>query len=172
MKVVLGVSGSIAAYKACELVRRLLKAEAQVRVVMTPAAARFVSPLTLSTLSRAPVVLDILDPKHWEMAHLSLASWAERILVAPATADTLSRLARGSAGNALDAVVLSAVVPVFIAPAMDTEMWAHPATQANVKTLTGYGYAFLGPVEGELASGRIGMGRLMAPAAIASRVLA
>jgi len=171
-RIVLCVSGSIAAYKACELVRCFVKAGAEVRVVLTEAASKFVSPLTLATLSKAPVVEDLFDPKHWEMAHLSLAGWADKVVVAPSTADTLSRLARGSAGSPVDAVVLSAQVPVFVAPAMDTEMWAHPATQANVETLEGYGYTLLGPVEGELASGRVGMGRMVEPKDIVTKVLA
>ena len=171
-RIVLGVSGSIAAYKACELVRGFVKAGAEVRVVLTASAAKFVSPLTLATLSKGPVVEDLFDPKHWEMAHLSLADWADKIVVAPATADTMSRLARGAASGPVDAVVLSAQVPVFFAPAMDSEMWEHPATQANIKILGSYGYSQLGPVEGELASGRVGMGRLMEPADIVAKVLA
>ncbi len=171
-KVVLGVSGSIAAYKACELVRGFIKAGAEVRVVITESGAKFVSPLTLATLSKNPVVEDLFDPKNWDMAHLSLAGWADVVVVAPATADTISRLACGSSGGPVEAVVLSAQVPVFVAPAMDTEMWEHPATQANVQTLKKYGYSLLGPVEGELASGRVGMGRLMEPAEIISAVLA
>jgi phosphopantothenoylcysteine decarboxylase/phosphopantothenate--cysteine ligase len=170
--VVLGVSGSIAAYKACELVRAFGRAGAEVRVVMTASASRFVSPLTLATLSRGPVVEDLFDPKHWEMAHLSLAGWADRVVVAPATAETMSRLSRGGAAGPVEATVLSTKAPVFLAPAMDTEMWEHPATRANVKTLESYGYSMLGPVEGELASGRVGMGRMMDPDEIVRRVLA
>ena len=169
--VVLCVSGSIAAYKACEIVRAFGRAGAEVRVVMTARASKFVSPLTLATLSRGPVVEDLFDPKHWEMAHLSLAGWADRVVVAPATAETMSRLARGSAAGPVEATVLSTKAPVFIAPAMDTEMWEHPATRANAETLVGYGYRFLGPIEGELASGRVGMGRLLDPEEIAAQVL-
>ena len=171
-RVVLGVSGSIAAYKACTVVRLLVKAGCEVRVAMTSNAAKFVSPLTLSALSRGPVVLDLMDPAHWEMAHLSLASWADRVLVAPATADLLARLAVGRAGGPVEATVLSTKAPVFVAPAMDTEMWEHPATQGNVKRLTGFGYHILGPVSGPLASGRVGMGRLMDPEEIVRRILA
>ena len=162
-RVVLGVSGSIAAYKACTVVRLLVKAGCEVRVTMTANAAKFVSPLTLSALARGPVVVDLMDPAHWEMAHLSLASWAERVLIAPATADLLARLAEGRACGPVEATVLSTKAPVFVAPAMDTEMWEHPATQANVKRLASYGYKLLGPVSGPLASGRVGMGRLLDP---------
>jgi phosphopantothenoylcysteine decarboxylase/phosphopantothenate--cysteine ligase len=171
-RVVLGVSGSIAAYKSCLIVRGLIAAGAEVRCALTPAAEKFVTPLSLSALSRNAVVADLLDPKHWEMAHLSLASWAEVIVIAPATANTIASLAHGRAADAVGATVLSAKVPVFVAPAMDTEMWEHPATQANIETLKGFGYTILGPVEGELASGRVGMGRLMEPADIVNKVLA
>lgn len=171
LKVVLGVSGSIAAYKACLIVRALVGAGASVRCVLTANAAKFVSPLTLATLSKNSVCSDLFDSSQWEMAHLSTASWADRILLAPTTADLLSRLARGGAGGSVEAVVLSATVPVFVAPAMDTEMWEHPATAANVRQLKSYGYKILGPVKGELASGRKGMGRLMDPDEIVARVL-
>lgn len=171
-RVVLGVSGSIAAYKACLIVRGLVEAGAEVRCVMTPNAAKFVSPLTLAALSRGPVCSDLLDPALWQMAHLQLASWASRVLVAPASADTLSRLAAGGASCPVSAVVLSAQVPVAVAPAMDAEMWAHKATQANVERLRGYGYEVWGPVKGKLASGRVGMGRMMEPAELVRRTLA
>lgn len=171
-RVVLGVSGSIAAYKACLIVRGLAAAGAEVRCVLTANASRFVSPLTLAALSRSPVCSDLLDPAHWDMAHLSLASWADRVLVAPATADLIARLAQGRAGGAVEAVVLSSKAPVFVAPAMDTEMWEHPATRANAERLRSYGYTLLGPVHGPLASGRVGMGRLMDPAEIVKKVLA
>jgi len=142
-----------------------------VRCVMTTGAAKFVSPLTLATLSRAPVCQDLYDPAHWDMAHLSIASWAQGILIAPATADLLARLAQGRAGGPVEAVVLSTKAPVFVAPAMDTEMWEHPATQANVERLKSFGYSILGPVRGSLASGRIGMGRLLEPEEIVRRAL-
>ncbi|MBI3296899.1 MAG: hypothetical protein HYZ75_01955 [Elusimicrobia bacterium] len=171
-RVFLGVTGSIAAYKACLIVRGLIKAGCEVRCAATQNALKFVSPLTLAALSRAPVVTDLMDPAHWDMAHLSLASWAERVLVAPATADSLARLAVGRAAGPVDATVLSTKAPVFIAPAMDTEMWEHPATAANAKRLASYGYTMLGPVSGPLASGRVGMGRLMDPEEIVRRVLA
>ena len=171
-RVVLGVSGSIAAYKACLIVRGLVKAGCEVRCAATANALKFVSPLTLAALSRAPVVTDLMDPSQWDMAHLSLASWADRVLIAPATADTLARLAVGRANGPIEATVLSTKAPVFVAPAMDTEMWEHPATRRNAGILAGYGYTFLGPVSGPLASGRTGMGRLMEPEEIVRRVLA
>lgn len=170
-RVLLGVSGSIAAYKACEVARLLVKAGCDVRVAMTANAAKFVSPLTLAALSRGPVTTDLMDPSQWDMAHLSLASWAERVLVAPATADLMARLAQGRACGPVEAAVLSTKAPVFVAPAMDTEMWEHPATRDNARRLANWGYTLLGPVSGPLASGRVGMGRLMAPADIVDAVL-
>ncbi|MFH2202905.1 MAG: flavoprotein [Elusimicrobiota bacterium] len=169
--VLLGVSGSIAAYKACVIVRELVKAGAQVRCLTTVNGAKFVSPLTLAALSHNPVCQDMFDPAHWEMAHLETASWADRVLIAPATADLMSRLAAGRAGGVIEAAVLSARGPVYVAPAMDTEMWRHPATQDNVKRLKKFGCTFLGPVRGELASGRTGMGRMLEPVEIVKRVL-
>ncbi|MBI4425742.1 MAG: bifunctional 4'-phosphopantothenoylcysteine decarboxylase/phosphopantothenoylcysteine synthetase, partial [Elusimicrobia bacterium] len=131
-RIVLGVCGSIAAYKACEIVRGLAKAGAEVKVAATANALRFVTPLTLSVLSRGPVYQDPFDPAAWDMAHLSLASWASRIVVAPASADFLSRLARGGAGGLLESLILSTKAPVALCPAMDTEMWEHQATRSNV----------------------------------------
>jgi phosphopantothenoylcysteine decarboxylase / phosphopantothenate---cysteine ligase len=170
-RVVLGVTGSIAAFKAPEIVRLLVKAGVEVRCALTPAGARFVAPLTLAALSRAPVAQDLHDPAHWEMAHLSLASWADLILIAPATADFLARLAHGRAEGLLDALVLSARGKVAVCPAMDSEMWTHPATRANAKLASGYGCEIWGPVEGELASGRVGPGRMLEPAEIVRRAL-
>ena len=170
-RVVLGISGSIAAYKSCEVVRGLTRAGAQVKVVLTPTAARFVTALTLSVLSRGPVAQDAFDPGLWDMAHLSWASWADLILVAPATADLLSRLARGGAGGLLESMILSARCPVALAPAMDAEMWAHPATRANIAAVKTFGYRIWGPVKGELASGKVAMGRLMDPQDLVRRAL-
>jgi phosphopantothenoylcysteine decarboxylase/phosphopantothenate--cysteine ligase len=171
-RVVLGITGSIAAYKACLIVRGLVKAGAEVRCILTESAEKFVSPLTLTTLSRHPVCLDMFDRSHWDMAHLSFASWAERVLLAPATAETIARLAQGRAGTPIDATVLATKAPVAVAPAMDADMWAHPATRANVARLREYGYAIWGPVSGQLASGREGPGCLMDPDEIVRRVLA
>lgn len=171
-RVLLGVSGSIAAYKSCEVIRGLVKAGAEVKVVVTANAVRFVTPLTLSVLSRNPVYQDAFDPQAWDMAHLSLASWASRVVIAPASADLIARLAGGRSCGLLEALVLSTKAPVAIVPAMDTEMWVHRATRANVARAKELGYEIWGPVKGELASGRIGMGRLLEPAEIVARALA
>lgn len=162
-RVALGVTGSIAAFKAPALVRALVKKGVEVRCVLTPNAAHFVTPLTLAALSKNPVAQSMHDPSLWEMAHLSLAGWADLVLVAPATADIIARLAHGRAEGLLDALVLSSKCPVAVCPAMDAEMWEHPATQANVKTLAGYGYKVWGPAKGELASGKVGYGRMLEP---------
>jgi phosphopantothenoylcysteine decarboxylase/phosphopantothenate--cysteine ligase len=162
-RVALGITGSIAAFKAPALVRALVKKGIEVRCVLTPNAAHFVTPLTLAALSKNPVAQSLHDPALWEMAHLSLAGWADLVLVAPATADIIARLAHGRAEGLLDALVLSSKCPVAVCPAMDAEMWEHPATQANVKTIAGYGYKVWGPAKGELASGKVGFGRMLEP---------
>jgi phosphopantothenoylcysteine decarboxylase/phosphopantothenate--cysteine ligase len=162
-RVALGITGSIAAFKAPAIVRGLIKKGVEVRCVLTPNAAHFTTPLTLAALSRHPVAQSLHDPALWEMAHLSLAGWADLVLVAPATADIIARLAQGRAEGLLDALVLSSKCPVAVCPAMDAEMWDHPATQANVKTIAGYGYKVWGPAKGELASGKVGYGRMLEP---------
>lgn len=162
-RVVLGVTGSIAAYKAPEIVRGLVKRGAEVRCVLTPNASHFVAPLALATVSRNAVAQSLHDPSLWEMAHLSLAGWADLVLVAPATADFLARLAHGRAEGLLDSLVLSTRAPVAVCPAMDAEMWDHPATRANVGRLKEFGYRIWGPEKGELASGKVGWGRLIPP---------
>lgn len=162
-RVLLCVSGSIAAYKACIVVRGLVKAGAEVRCVLTENAAKLVSPITLAALSRAPVWQDMFDPSQWDMAHLSLSSWADRVLVAPASADVIARMAGGRAGGPVESVTLATRAPVAVAPAMDTDMWEHRATQDNVGRLKSFGYSILGPVHGDLASGRVGMGRMIEP---------
>ncbi len=162
-RVALGITGSIAAFKAPALVRGLVKKGIEVRCALTPTAAHFVTPLTLAALSRNPVATNMHDPSLWEMAHLSLASWADLVLIAPATADFIARLAQGRAEGLLDSLVLSTRAPVAVCPAMDAEMWDHPATAANVKTLAGYGYKVWGPAKGELASGKVGFGRMLEP---------
>ncbi len=162
-RIALGISGSIAAFKAPALVRALVKKGAEVRCVLTPNGAHFVTPLTLATVSKYPVAQGLHDPSLWEMAHLSLAGWADLVLLAPATADLIARLAHGRAEGLLDALVLSSKCPVAVCPAMDTEMWEHRATQANVKTLVAYGYKIWGPASGELASGKVGHGRMLEP---------
>jgi phosphopantothenoylcysteine synthetase/decarboxylase len=170
-RVALGVTGSIAAYKAPALVRALVKKGVEVKCVLTPSASHFVAPLALATVSKNPVVSSMHDPALWEMAHLSLASWADLVLIAPATADIIARLAQGRAEGLLDALVLSTKSPVVVCPAMDAEMWEHPATKANVATLKRWGYRVLGPEKGELASGKVGWGRLVEPDEIVRSVL-
>lgn len=178
--ILLGVTGSIAAYKAVEILRLLSKAGEDVHVVMTPSAARFVGPLTFQGLSGHPVFSDPLDAQAYPMAHLALAEKASAIVIAPASAESLSQLARGGAHDLVSAAVLSAPrtssgkskVPVLIAPAMHESMWLHPATQANVKTLKSYGYEFIGPVMGPLGrAGDQGEGRMAEPSVIAQQVL-
>jgi phosphopantothenoylcysteine decarboxylase/phosphopantothenate--cysteine ligase len=167
--VVLGVTGSIAAYKAVGLLRRLTEREAQVTVVMTAAAKRFVTPLTFHTLSGRPVYDDLFDPSE-EILHLSLASTADALLIAPATANTISRLARGAADDLLSSLVLSARCPVLIAPAMDAVMWDHPLVQRNLGVLQDIGLTIIPPERGSLASGLVGTGRLAAEETILAAV--
>lgn len=171
--IVLGVSGGIAAYKIPMLVRMLKKAGANVQVIMTPAAHDFVTPVTLSTLSGRPVITDFIKNKEGEWHHhVNLALWADLMVFAPVTANTLSKMATGQAGNFLLAVYMSAKCPVMIAPAMDLDMYAHPATQNNLKTLASYGYEIIPATEGELASGLTGYGRMEEPENIFNRILA
>ena len=170
-RVVLGVTGSIAAYKAPLIVRGLVGKGVEVRCVLTPNAEHFVTPLTLAALSRHPVALAQRDPSLWQMAHLSLASWADLVLIAPATADFIARLAQGRAEGLLDALVLSSRAKVVVCPAMDAEMCEHPATKSNIARIKGYGYRVLGPEKGELASGKIGRGRLVEPGEIVRLIL-
>jgi len=166
--VVLGVGGGIAAYKACELARLVVKGGGRVRVAMTPAAARFVAPLTFQALTGAPVLLDLLDPAAEQAyGHLALARLADLVVVAPATADLLARLRAGMADDAVTTTVLAATCPVLLAPAMNTRMWRNPATRENVAALRGRGMHLCGPAAGELADGEVGEGRLAEPADIA-----
>lgn len=163
-KILLGVSGSIAAYKSALLVRLLVKAEAEVRVVMTRSATEFITPLTLSTLSKNPVLTSFTKNETGEWNnHVELGLWADLIVIAPATAKTLSRCASGHCDDLLTAVYLSARCPVFFAPAMDVDMFMHPSTQHNIQKLSSYGNFFISPEHGELASGLIGDGRLAEP---------
>ena len=170
-RVALGVTGSIAAYKAPMIVRGLAKKGVEVRCVLTPNAAHFVTPLSLATVSRHPVAQTLHDPALWQMAHLQLADWADLVLIAPATADFIARLAHGRAEGLLDSLVLSTKAPVAVCPAMDAEMWEHAATRANVRTIAGYGYRVWGPAKGELASGKVGHGRMLEPDEIVKLVL-
>jgi phosphopantothenoylcysteine decarboxylase/phosphopantothenoylcysteine decarboxylase/phosphopantothenate--cysteine ligase len=169
--VVLGVTGSIAAYKAAEIVSLLRKAGHEVFVVMTKSAADFITPLTLATLSRHPVLGDLAEEKgeEWKPGHIELADRADLLLVAPATANSIARLAYGFADDALGAVALATRAPVLVAPAMNGKMWEHPATQENVSRLRTRGVAFIGPAEGMLACGYEGAGRLAEPQEIVDR---
>lgn len=162
--ILLGVCGSIAAYKAASLIRLLVKAEANVQVVMTPDAKSFISPLTLSTLSENPVLSQYFDAETGEWAeHVKLALWADYMLIAPATANTIAKLANGICDNLLAAIYLSARCPVYLSPAMDLDMWAHPSTQTNIGKLTSFGNLIIPPEVGELASGLYGEGRMAEP---------
>jgi len=163
-KIVLGVTGSIAAYKSAYLVRLLVKEGAEVRVVMTPAARDFITPLTLSTLSNNPVESAFFDDKTgaWQ-SHVELGLWADILIIAPATANTLAKFANGLCDNLLSAVYLSAKCPVVIAPAMDLDMYRHSATTRNIETLKQYGNTIIDTGYGELASGLIGAGRMAEP---------
>ncbi|MBI5629592.1 MAG: hypothetical protein HY921_01775 [Elusimicrobia bacterium] len=169
LRVVLGVTGSIAAYKSAEIARGLVKRGCQVRCVLTPGGAQFITPMTLAALSRNPVAQNMHDPALWDMAHLSLASWADRVVVAPASADFMARLACGRAEGLLDGLILATRAPVAVCPAMDEEMWTHPATQENLRRIKKFGYRVWGPGKGELASGKSGWGRLLEPVEIVAR---
>jgi len=170
-RVVVGVAGSIAAYKAVSLVRLLAERGALVDVVMTPSAARFVTPLTFASLVHRPVLSDLmaLDAEN-EIAHVELAEGADAIVLAPATAQLIGEMAAGLAGNAVSAVALASRAPVIVAPAMDAGMWTHAATQRNVETLRGFGYLIIEPEVGSLASGLTGVGRLAEPLTIVEAV--
>ncbi len=161
-KIILGITGSIAAYKSAFLVRLLTKAGAEVQVIMTEAAADFVGPLTFSTLSNRSVLSQLSIDQQWSK-HVELGLWADLMIIAPASANTISKLANGIVDNLLNAVYLSAKCPVLIAPAMDLDMWKHPATQNNIKRLTEFGNQILPVGDGLLASGLIGPGRLAEP---------
>jgi len=161
-KILLGVSGSIAAYKAAHLIRLLVKEGAQVKVVMTAAACDFITPLTLSTLSKNEVLVSINDNQSWNN-HVMLGRWADVMLIAPASANTLAKMAQGLCDNLLQAVYLSATCPVCFAPAMDEDMWHHPATRNNIEKLLSYGHRQIPVESGELASGLVGEGRMAEP---------
>ncbi|HLW46479.1 MAG TPA: flavoprotein [bacterium] len=171
--VVLGVSGSIAAYKAAVIVRRLREQGADVYVVMTPAAARFVTPLTFRALSQQPVVADMWAPDvPWEEPHVALGRRADLLLIAPATADMVARLAGGFGDDPVSATALSTRAPVVIAPAMSDAMAQSPAVQENLTRLRARGVRVLGPEHGRLASGEVGLGRMTEPEAIVEAVAA
>lgn len=172
-KVLLGVSGGIAAYKAAEVIRRLRSGGAEVRVVMTRAAHAFITPLTLQALSGNPVRSELLDPTaEAGMDHIELARWADSILVAPASADLIARLAVGLGDDLLTTLALATEAPLVLAPAMNQGMWRHPATRANVARLRERGVRLLGPAEGEQACGETGPGRMLEPQDIVSAMMA
>ena len=161
-KIILGITGSIAAYKSAFLTRLLIKAGAEVQVLMTKAAADFITPLTLSTLSKKPVFADVHSENSWNN-HVELGLWADAMIVAPLTATTLAKMANGICDNIIVATYLSARCPVFVAPAMDIDMWAHPSTSHNIKRLQSYGNHIIPVGHGELASGLVGAGRMGEP---------
>jgi phosphopantothenoylcysteine decarboxylase/phosphopantothenate--cysteine ligase len=164
-KILLGITGSIAAYKSILLVRQLVKAGAEVRVVMTPASKDFVPPLTLSTLSRNPVLIDLFEENSWSN-HVMLGRWADIMVIAPLSANTLSKMAQGNCDNLLLAVYLSATCPVLVAPAMDEDMWKHPSTKKNLDKLKTFGNLVIPVESGDLASGLVGEGRMAEPETI------
>jgi phosphopantothenoylcysteine decarboxylase/phosphopantothenate--cysteine ligase len=164
-KILLGISGSIAAYKAPLLVRGLVKEGAEVKVIMTEAAADFVSKLTLSTVSKSPVLVNLFDEESWAN-HVQLGRWADVMVMAPLSCNTLSKMAGGQCDNLLLATYLSATCPVIAAPAMDEDMWHHPATKRNIEILLSFGCTIIPVEHGELASGLIGDGRMAEPGAI------
>ncbi|MBX3698380.1 MAG: bifunctional phosphopantothenoylcysteine decarboxylase/phosphopantothenate--cysteine ligase CoaBC [Dokdonella sp.] len=164
VRVLLGMTGGIAAYKAAELVRRLRDAGAEVRVVMTESAGRFVTALTFQALSGNPVRSSLWDEgAEAAMGHIELARWAEEVLIAPASADTIARLAQGRADDLLSTLVLASSAPLSVAPAMNQQMWAHPATRANIDLLRQRGVRVLGPASGSQACGDVGDGRMLEP---------
>ncbi len=168
-RILVGVTGGIAAYKAAELVRLFIKDEAEVRVMMTPAAQKFITPLTFQALSQHPVALDTFDlAQEAAIGHIELADWAELLVVAPASADAIGRLAMGLANDVLTTVALACKAPLLIAPAMNVNMWQHAAVQQNVATLLARGAHSVGPGEGELACGWVGSGRMAEPSEIAA----
>ena len=163
-KIVLGITGSIAAYKSCLIIRGLIKRGAEVQVVITPAGKEFITPITLSALTHKPVVSEFFSQRDgsWN-SHVDLGLWADAMLIAPCTASTMGKMAHGIADNMLITTYLSMKAPVFIAPAMDLDMYKHPSTQANMKTLLGYGNQIIEPEVGFLASGLEGKGRMDEP---------
>lgn len=162
--IVLGITGSIAAYKACALIRLFVRAGAEVQVVITPAGKEFITPITLSALTSRPVVSDFFSQRDgtWH-SHVALGLWADAMVVAPATAATIGKMAHGISDNMLVATYLSMKAPVFVAPAMDLDMFAHPTTQTNLDLLRGYGNHVIEPASGELASHLVGKGRMEEP---------
>lgn len=170
--IILGISGGIAAFKCATLARDLIKAGAQVQVIMTPNAREFITPLTMSTLTRRPVITEFFTANtgQWN-SHVDLGLWADVMVVAPATASTIAKMANGVADNMLVTTYLSAKCPVLVAPAMDLDMMCHPSTVANIERLASYGNTIITPADGELASGLVGKGRMEEPEAIVKAVI-
>lgn len=170
--IILGISGSIAAYKAAYLLRCLVKEGTEVQVVITPSGKEFITPVTLSALSNKPVISEFFGANDgtWN-SHVDLGLWADLMLVAPATAATMGKMANGIADNMLITTYMSAKCPVMIAPAMDLDMFLHPANQRNIETLRSYGNIILEPESGELASGLVGKGRMQEPEQITQAVI-
>jgi len=171
-KIVLGVTGSIAAYKAADLIRLLIKEGAEVKVVMTQAASEFITPLTMQTLSGSPVAMTLLDAdEESTMGHIQLARWADWVLIAPASANTLAGLAHGRTEDLLTALCLATTAPIAVAPAMNNKMWSNEATQNNLATIADRGVLVLGPATGEQACGENGEGRLLEPEQLITELL-
>ncbi|MGK2864848.1 MAG: bifunctional phosphopantothenoylcysteine decarboxylase/phosphopantothenate--cysteine ligase CoaBC [Chitinophagaceae bacterium] len=168
-KILVGITGSIAAYKTIYLIRLLIKAGAEVKVIMTPSSKDFVSSLTISTLSRNPVLTDLFDEQSWSN-HVMLGRWADIMVIAPLSCNTLGKMANGQCDNLLMATYLSATCPVMIAPAMDEDMWKHPATKLNIKRLQSFGNNLIPVDKGELASGLYGDGRMAEPEKIIQHI--
>jgi len=172
-RVILGITGSIAAYKAADLASQLVKQGVEVTCVLTADAQQFITPLTLQVLSKNPVVTGLYDEKEsWRPGHIALADTAHLLLIAPATAHTIAQLALGLAPDALTAIALATPAPLLIAPAMNGKMWQHPATRGHVETLRERGAEFIGPDEGLLSCGYEGVGRLWPVEGIVERALA
>jgi phosphopantothenoylcysteine decarboxylase/phosphopantothenate--cysteine ligase len=171
-KIILGVTGSIAAYKAAYLLRGLVKEGAEVQVIMTPSGKEFITPLTLSTLSCKPVLCDFFakNDGQWH-SHVELGLWADLMIVAPATASTMGKMANGIADNLLVTSYMSAKCPVMIAPAMDLDMFQHPSNKKSISTLKSFGNIIIEPAFGELASGLEGKGRMEEPETIVSQIV-
>jgi phosphopantothenoylcysteine decarboxylase/phosphopantothenate--cysteine ligase len=170
-RIVVGITGGIAAYKSAGLVSKLVQAGALVDVVMTQAAQRFITPLTFQALTHRRIYTDLFDlPPDHNIPHIALADGADLLLIAPASANTIAKIANGLADNLLTAIALATPAPILLAPAMETDMWQHPATQANVARLTNWGVEWVGPAEGRLASGAMGRGRMVEPEEILEAV--
>ena len=170
-KILIGVTGGIAAYKTATVIRLLVKEGAEVKVIMTDHAKEFITPLTLATLSKNPVLTAFYNPENGDWnSHVDLGLWADLFLIAPATANTIAKMASGIADNLLLTTYLSARCPVFVAPSMDMDMLAHPSTTINIETLKAFGNSILEPVSGELASGLTGKGRMAEPEQIVKEI--